>query len=373
MTLYLPGGRCIQASDLVELDSGASGIVFGLADDDAVCVKLYLSPSPLLDRRFAGLRRLAPAAWATTPRTARLAWPEWDLRDEDGLLRGFVMPRIDGSSLHHLLNPEDRGDAVDEPTWATNVQVATDLAGLFARLHAAGVVVGDVSPANVLLDRRAQIALIDCDSVQFTDPLTGERFPSLHLTPEYASPESLQGPTAWLTDEHDRFGLAILICQLLMEGEHPFDGLPAEGPDEGIEGNIIAGASRPFGPQRLVPVAGQLEPDLLPAEISELARRSLVDGHAHPDRRATAVEWGDALRRADVALMGCRHNPRHFYWADLPDCVWCERARRRLGEHYPADPSVARPAAPTGGHPPGRRPARTPARRRTDPAPRPQP
>ncbi|WBB77771.1 protein kinase [Micromonospora sp. WMMD882] len=335
MTLYRPDGSAVSLDGLTPIGAGAEGVVYGGPVHPDRCVKVYFTPSAALDRRHAGLRRLPPAGWSRPPVTdVGVAWPGAELRDDHRWLRAVVLPRVDGVPLHDLFHVRARVAAVDHPTWATNVLVAERVARLFEHLHGARVVVGDVSSGNLLVDRAGRVTMIDCDGVQFVDRATGERFPAAHVTPEYASPEALADPAGWLTRAHDLFGLAVLVYQLLMEGDHPFAGVPVDGPDVGVEGNIVAGACR-LADGRLRPVRGGLPVEVLPPEVRALARRALVDGHARPAARPTAVEWLGALRAAASALVGCRREPYHVVRSGSADCVWCRRREAGLGEHFP--------------------------------------
>ena len=72
----------------------------------------------------------------------------------------------------------------------------------------------------------ALVTLMDTDSFQVRDPQNGVIYRCHVGTPEY-TPSELQGRDFASVDrapEHDLFGLAVLIFQLLMEGTHPFAG-----------------------------------------------------------------------------------------------------------------------------------------------------
>jgi DNA-binding helix-hairpin-helix protein with protein kinase domain len=88
-------------------------------------------------------------------------------------------------------------------------------------------VVGDLNESNVLVARSTLVTLIDTDSFQVQVPGRAGT-PHIHFCevgkPEYLPPE-LQSADLRKTvrvPEHDRFALAVLIFQLLMDGNHPF-------------------------------------------------------------------------------------------------------------------------------------------------------
>jgi DNA-binding helix-hairpin-helix protein with protein kinase domain len=347
MTLYLAPGRPFTLPGrTVLLGSGAAGWVFGVPDDPRVCFKVYLRPSAELDRRVAGLLRLRPVS--SRPDGYRIAWPEWPLVDETDRTRAIVLPRVPGVALHSIFDPVQRIAVLDHPIWPTCIELALRIARLFANLHDdRQVVVGDVSPDNLIVSRIGTVALIDTDSMQFTDPYTGEFFLARHMTPGYTAPETLAAPPSALRPSHDLFGLAVLVCQLLLEGDHPFEGVLRDGGDHGVDSNVAAGNCRLFFPERFRTAAGRLPRELLPPPVLALAHRGLADGHARPELRPTAKEWVGALTAALNSLIGCRVNSRHFSPASLGDCLWCGR-RASGGEHYP-DPVLAESDQPTGG------------------------
>ncbi|GAA2347848.1 hypothetical protein [Dactylosporangium salmoneum] len=337
MRLYFEPGRPVVLTDPQPIGSGAQGLVVVGAGNPRFCFKVYRTVSGTRDERTAALLRLPPAAWPGTPEH-HAAWPLHPLTDDTGHVRAVALRRVEGVSLHALFDPQQRQAALERPNWATLLRVARNLTRLFGRLHRAGVVVGDVSPGNVLVEPDGRVVLIDCDSVQFTDPATGRAFPAEHVTPEYAPGQALAHGDV----SHDLFGLAVLICQLLMEGDHPFEGIPREGADRGIEGNIGAGASPLLEPHRFVPVPGRLTAELLPEPVVALARRAFS---GDPTARPGTAEWDAALGEAQRELIGCRYDAAHFHRQGLSACVWCHRRHHGLGEHYPAAGGAA--TAPT--------------------------
>jgi DNA-binding helix-hairpin-helix protein with protein kinase domain len=346
MTLRHCDGTPLRLRDVVELGSGSAGLVIASAEYADACFKIYVTPTRDLARRIHGMMRTLNGTIEPHP-TASPAWPRGSLCDETGALRGIVLPRATGVSAHALFSPQRRVDVLDEPTWATNLELAARVADLFGRVHGRGFVVGDVSPANLLVDRLGRVALIDCDSMQFIDPSTGERFPALNLTPEYCSPEGLRSPDRWLTPEHDQFGLTLLVWQLLLDGDHPYEGVPLAGPDEGTAGNIVSGACRPFRPDTLAPVAGAAA-RLFPDELLDLAHATFVAGHTAPSRRTSAAAWTAALRRVGQTLAPCWHSSYHVYPVELGYCPWCARVLDGLPDSYPG------PSTPSTRHTNGR-------------------
>ena len=62
--------------------------------------------------------------------------------------------------------------------------------------------------------------MVDCDSYGFTDPTTGRTFVNNMGRPDFQAPEAQDDYTD-RTQNHDRFGLAVIIFHLLT-GYHPY-------------------------------------------------------------------------------------------------------------------------------------------------------
>jgi len=358
MSLYLPSGREIRLGDKV-LGSGAEGLVHDLADTKDLCAKIYLDPAPDLHQRLIALMRTEPASWlGDHPEHKYVAWPREPLMDDTGRTRGFLMPLVEGEPLTRLFDPEVRAGAIEEPSWRVLISVGARAARLLGKLHAAGVVMGDVSAANILVSPGGHVTLIDCDTVQFTDPVTQVLYRCEKLTPEYAPPASNGSATQVLSPSHDAFSLAVLICQLLMEGEHPFEGVPSNPADMDAlaSDNIRLQNNRIVFPERFTPVPGAIPVSVLPPEILRLAQACFGEGHRNPDARPTPSAWESALEHVGFELMGCRVNDRHLYHNSLPGCVWCARMAQGFDDRYPLRRVAPRIVIPQQGVPPGQAP-----------------
>ncbi|GAB2618130.1 hypothetical protein Aab01nite_31770 [Paractinoplanes abujensis] len=347
---YLPSGTPIQLGAL--LGEGRQGFVFAVEGTDLFCAKIYLEHSEELARRLNSLVQAPQRNWAGDgPDHLHLAWPQSTLQDEKGVVRGVLMPYIPGVVLADLLSGQ-RGDVLDEPGWRTSIAVAGRLARVISLAHESGLVLGDLSPRNIMIDRRGRVTLIDCDTVQFTDTVTGRRLPAEHFTPEYLPPEAFPKPAVPLSTRHDRFGLGILICQVLMDGDHPYVGIPAGSAESnGVEDNIRHGRNRITAPGSLVPRPGTLPAELLPEDVRKLAFRCFAEGATDAAQRPTAAEWASALGRAGFELMGCRQDATHAYPAALAACPWCARAEALRVTQNAAPPGQSVPPPRPGSQP----------------------
>jgi eukaryotic-like serine/threonine-protein kinase len=176
MALYIPEGRRIQLGS-EPLGSGAEGEIFRLTDTSDLCAKLYFTPGPAVRKRLEALMRLPTAARGGDNREhLHAAMPASVLVDGDDLPRGFLMPLIDGVPSNILFNSRQRLDVLDAPTWRTVIAVAARIARMFAVLHRDDIVVGDVSPTNIIVSPQGHVTLIDCDTcIPSRPPSTARR------------------------------------------------------------------------------------------------------------------------------------------------------------------------------------------------------
>jgi len=318
-----------------------------------------------------------------------LTWPTEMIRQNDAAV-GYVMPRIDTTNaveIHALSNPFNRSNPLaHSPQWparanwkhlvtaAANLCVAVDV------VHQADAVVGDFQERNVLVSDTCRVTLVDCDSMQFTDP-AGQ----VHLCavgrPDFSAPELLGQDlsTHARSRESDLFALAVHIYLLLLAGNHPF-----------LRGTWLGTAEQP-GPMTLAksgdwaggrnsrlqthPLAPPV--DFLPEELRALFACAFTSGATDPATRPTASQWHAALLGVDVGdcFQGVHQVP-----TGTRTCPWCaielERSRRRKARISPVPQTLAavpapaarttKPAAITGqvaasaadGRPVGTRPAK---------------
>ena len=254
-----------------------------------------------------------------------------------------------------VFNPRQRAKTLPSFNRRYLHRTARNLAAALGALHESDYVVGDLNESNVMVTPSALVTLIDTDSFQVRRRVGAK--PVLHPCPvgkaEYTPPE-LQGRTfseVPRQPEHDRFGLAVLIFQLLMEGNHPFRAqwLGAGDPPP-VEDRIRDGQwpytrkpGMPLAPPRNAPALDTLHPDLV-----ALVRRCFVDGHTRPSARPTPEEWEAALSTAEKALVTCKRG-LHLYSKHLPRCPECEAldvvARAQAAATIPPPSGATQPNA----------------------------
>jgi formylglycine-generating enzyme required for sulfatase activity len=214
-------------------------------------------------------------------------------------------------------------------------------------LHTRDYVIGDVNESNVLVADDALVTLVDTDSFQVRALHNGLVYRCPVGKPEFTPPE-LQGrnfASIDRTSEHDWFGLAVLIFQLLMEGTHPFAGrFQGRGDPPPYEERIAAGHF-PYGqrPVPYAPAANALPFDVLHPTVQHLFLRCFDDGHSAPQARPDALTWRNTLDAARDALTTCTSNAQHRYGSHLQACPWCERTARLGGrDPFPSQEAVRR-------------------------------
>lgn len=327
------------------LDEGGEGIVYEVPSAEAgstpLVAKLLLQPSALADvaSRLDSLVRRIPS-----PRMARLLAGEprrvaWPVDTVQAIPRRPTAERLHGYLMHdmrrwyvplnYLLRPGLRAGEFPDASWDTSLAAGASLAGLVADLHAAGYVIGDLKPENLWVDKLGNVGISDVDSFQFAD--ASGTFPCRAQTPDYAAPECIISPDAQPDPSSDDFVLAVLIYQLLMDGLHPFYGIPADGNRYvSIDDNIVHGRARLVRPDSARVIPGAPPFSVLPRRLRALFVQCFSDaGRTGGNPRPTAAEWSGALvaERAAGRLRTCRADPRHVYTAERPWCPWCDNLR----------------------------------------------
>src|SRR5262245_50682469 len=341
----IPGGSQTEAispihrifhtsqSDVVRLGwrigTGAEGEVYEIQDNGDLVAKIYHEPPPQEKaEKLVVLSRLG------NERLFNLsAWPVSTLRDApDGEVVGFVMKKISqAEEVHALHSPKSRLQKFPEASWAFLIYVAANIARAVAAVHEHGLVIGDLNPKNILVTRKATVYLLDVDSFQVS--ADGKTYRSEGGFPEYTPPE-LQGVAFRDVDraqEHDCFGVAVVIFQLLFMGRHPFSGRYLDAGEMPLERAIrefrfAYGADAEARKMRQPP--GTLALDSMPTPIVDLFRRAFLSTD-----RPRPREWIEPLDALAKALKKCDSRSGHNYYSELRDCPWCgieAQARVRL-------------------------------------------
>lgn len=349
-TVFLDGKPVTLAE--LPLKGGGQAAVFPVEGDPGTVVKLYRDPpGPEQERRLTRMLAMSPLAARPTDRSQppELAWPTALARGPQGEFLGYAM-RCFGEPQHvQLVGLFTRAQRLklfpDRSDWRFLLGVSWNLAFMTARLHYDDLVIGDFSSSNVVVDANGFVTFLDCDSIAFTDPLTGEPFLCLMHTTDYSSPERQAGGPA--TRASDDFALAVLVYQLLTAGNHPFGGVPHDSTSEStVKDNIAASCSYVVRPEVVTIPRGTIDPSVLPPELLTLARAAFGPGVHAPAARPPAEAWLRALDKERAHVQMCRNRPLHTYASHLPACPWCARTEITGHDVFNGPVPVRTPAAP---------------------------
>lgn len=293
---------------------GGEGQVFALADGSGRALKVYDNPDAAREAKVCAM-----VTANLSQSCANVAFPQEVARYGDGSFAGFTMALVEGGQpIHELYAPASRRRAFPKADWQFLLRAAINLATVFDRIHASGAVVGDINGSGVLVSSQAVIAMIDADSFQLgADHLC--RVGVAEFTPPELQRRSLDG--AIRTVDHDAFGLAVLVFQLLFLGRHPHAGVP-RGRDVALAQAIAQGAFA-YSAIRQVsmtpPQATLLLTDL-PLGVRILFERAFAIGLGP---RPLPSEWETELGRLEAAFGPCSEDDRHVRPRPVGNCPWC--------------------------------------------------
>jgi DNA-binding helix-hairpin-helix protein with protein kinase domain len=197
--------------------------------------------------------------------------------------------------LYMLMQPQQRQQKYPNIDHRVLYRVAQNYAAAMAALHHKNYIISDVNPNNALFNNRSLVTIVDCDSMQVTDRSGQTHFCVVGMD-EYTAKE-LQGKDLSRTNrtkDSDTFGLAIIIYQLLMQGFHPFQGVPLPGAPNTQMAHVycIANGIFPyFTNNQFVPPLAAPSFDALPKELQDTFKRAFLPPHNRP----SATIWQKVL------------------------------------------------------------------------------
>ncbi|MCW2242295.1 protein kinase domain-containing protein [Azospirillum canadense] len=308
-----------------KLGTGGEGNVFEVLDHRKLVAKIY--HQPLTDEKAT---KLAHMAEISTPALLQLsAWPTDVLFDRPGgKAVGLLMAKVDGHKPVHLLyGPKSRQKEFPDAQWPFLIHTAANVARAFAAVHEHGHVIGDVNHGNLLVSAEGTVKFIDCDSFQVH--AHGRHYlcevgVSTHTPPEL---QDISFRTTRRTANHDAFGLAVMVFQLLFMGRHPYSGSYLGKGEMPLE-DAIKGGRFAYGPGAASRLMKQ-PPGTIPLEatgpVAPLFERAFS---AVTPLRPTALEWRVGLQALMQGLGQCQANPAHQYLQTLATCPWCTVERQ---------------------------------------------
>ncbi len=250
------------------------------------------------------------------------AFPLAIAHQKDGRFAGFLMNLVSGrKALHELYSPAARKKTFPHADYRFLVRAAINVARAVASVHASNCVIGDINHSGILISDNAEATLIDADSFQIMD---GSRHYLCRVgVPEYTPPE-LQGKKlgeVLRTVDHDAFGLAVIIFQLLCMGRHPFSGAYSSGemPIERAirEHRFVYSRKRSVG---MTPPPGSVDLGVFPADVRELFDAAF----GLSTKRPSAEHWVQVLTSLERSLLRCSVHELHFFPNGATTCPWCK-------------------------------------------------
>lgn len=336
----LSGSERLLSAEDAPLASGADGAIH-LADGDRdLVLKLYHDPQkdPVRLKKLQAMMAdppVLPDLGINGRRYVQIAWPKGWLVDQAGRFVGFAMPKVDlarATSLENLLSKKSRASLGIPDSYGFRITAAANLASVVAELHAHGHHIIDLKPINLnVYTDTFIIAVLDCDglSIHGTD---GERFPAHQYTDGFICPEALQQklPPQALAESQDRFALAVILFQLLNQGIHPYQGIPAKGaaipPTNGerVEKELYA-----YGraENRLIAPSPWSIHEFLDIDTRKLFDRAFTTRHDRP----SAAEWRDHLlpyaNKSTGKTIVCSKYIEHVHFS--MGCPWCALEKKK--------------------------------------------
>ncbi len=334
---YLDDGNKILIDDSKPIGSGGEGSVYKLAKNPNILVKIYS------DRALERMKVIEPKIKAMVSKKPGLldyngltiiAWPSYVVYDENKRFVGYVMRRVQANNqLSHVITPGLQKAKFPSITWYDRLVIAINLAKVMHYLHQNDTVIGDLNTSDFFVYPGFEIGVVDTDSFQVL--VNSTLYHCKVFTPDYTPPEVIEEKKrssieVKRTPNHDNYGLAILIFQILSMGVHPFSarikGIP------GFDGNAINyNMENEIFPyfttmNNILPPKNALPFGFFPKHIQELFIRAFDKGAEH---RPSADEWVTNLKMVKETAKKCKKNATHYYPAHFQKCPICAREQTK--------------------------------------------
>ena len=315
MSQYISNSGPCSIGSLI--GKGGEGNVYHLAENPNFAVKIYTRDPLYREEKIKKMLELG----FKDPK-GLVSFPVDIVRDKLGKFCGFIMPKVSNHKpLFQLYGPSFRKQNFPNADYRFIVHAAGNIARAIETVHSAGCIIGDINPSGILISADARAALIDVDSYQFSDG--NKKYLCTVGTDNYTPPE-LQGSKFSEQERnrnHDNFGLAVIIFQLLFHGRHPFSGEYSRGDlpiNQSIKENRFAYSLRRNVGMTPPPNVPRLTD--FPISISE----AFEDAFDPLKIRPTANMWVSLIEGLKTSLNKCSSNKRHYYPQRAQRCLWCE-------------------------------------------------
>ncbi len=347
-----------------ELARGGQGVVYRTTDFD-IAIKQPLGPNGKPDTSASLQEAFARIRCLPIPERLPISLPASILKSEPGYVMALLNEMKPFSSFY--INGEDREEMKKQPTpsWLEGMKreyaellmfyantgsskrrhyALYKCAALLARLHAAGLVYGDMSPTNAFIGegKPCEVWLIDADNLRFERQTGG---PSVY-SPHYGAPEIVRGIDS-SRPYSDIWAFSVMAFEMLAL-EHPFIGravLNPEGDDGGWDSDDwddeTDSGDKPsdLDDQAYMGFLPFIDDELddtnegmtgLPRELMmtpllrKLFQETLGIGREKYWRRSSMMLWALGFAQAHDSMLVCP-DCRMSFFADLDECPFCGR------------------------------------------------
>lgn len=278
--LFDDAGMKIQLGE--RIGAGGEGTVFATSENQ-VC-KVYEG-----QRLTAGTRAKIELMLRKPVHHPGICWPLSLARNESNEFVGYFMNRATGRELQRAVFVKPLLEQIF-PEW-TRVQLVVltmSILELVLLLHERNVLLGDISPRNILVKDEKTVFFVDTDSYQIED------FPCPVGTATFLPPELRGQDLSSVLREmrHEHFALATLIFMMLMPGKPPYSHAGGGDPAENVRTRHFPyalgekrGMGVPDGPWRFMW-------SHLPFYLKEVFHQVFSD-----EKRVSAADWQKTMKR----------------------------------------------------------------------------
>jgi len=362
---FIDENQYVHIKDKI-LGQGGQGIVFRTKDPD-IAIKLVTDESgePVTDishinhysKRLKNLQRIP------IPDDINLSIPIAILKDKVGYvmqllsdmipfsdfwINGKIAEGITSKSIPDWLiqMPEDEAKKIihyyQTGGLRRRLMALYKCSALITRLHGAGFVYGDISPANAYISENldyTEVWLIDADNLRFESKTEG----SSVYTPMYGAPELVQEIYSGRprTDCHAFATMAFYMLSLihpfignLVDGENDDDWADSDINEEDLEEQAYAGklpwvddetddsnASSGGLPREL----------LLTNKLNVLFQKTFGIGRTEYWKRPSIYHWPEVLAEAADQTVLCKHCSMTWYFdIEGDNCPYCDSEKPRI-------------------------------------------
>lgn len=366
-----------------EIGAGGEGRVFKISGQNLVG-KIYKKVEPEVEKkiRYMVQHPIADLRDSSGKVILALAWPQDILCDDQGNFIGYTMPFIrNGVEICTVARGCDMPKAktmFPNYDWMFNLQVAINLSKAVAYLHSNNCIVGDLNCKNIMVSPGGLITMLDNDSFDMVDTVSGIHFRCCAGTQDYLAPElqgrNLRSAGAVFSVHSDNFALAIHIFQLLMNNYHPFTGknLVVIQNSTSVNQRLdhLVNGKCPFihsYSDLTIPIgAPYLSEMVTPQLVQDFYRTFDYNAGNISERmklRTTAAQWVTDLQQfmnqfyTPGQAYRCRKNQKHYFLRQAGKCGLCA-AEERL-TYFRNQQAASAPPKPTPPTPPKSTPAPT--------------